>query len=84
MARIALYEKFPGLIIDDEITRFNVCVECGVVTKNLSANHRCQTQVPVLVVLIDTECCTGTVCTGYRYHLHGPLVLVKFGSFFGI
>jgi hypothetical protein len=45
LTRIALYEKCPGLIIDEEITRFNVCVECGVVTKNLSTNHRCQTKV---------------------------------------
>jgi hypothetical protein len=53
LTRIALYEKCPGLIIDEEITRFNVCVECGVVTKNLSTNHRCQTKVRLFSNVAD-------------------------------
>lgn len=39
--RLKLYDRYPGLIYDDECTRFVVCKECGFVTKNIPSSHRC-------------------------------------------
>jgi len=40
--RVRLYDRFPGLIFEDECTRFVVCVECGAVTKNIAPAHVCE------------------------------------------
>ena len=46
--RVRFYDKFPGLIFEDECTRFVVCIECGIVTKNIPSTHHCERQVEFL------------------------------------
>jgi len=49
MLRMQNYNKFPGLIYNDDCTRFVVCVECGMVTKNVPVNHSCTRKVDYLL-----------------------------------
>eukprot|EP00092_Neocalanus_flemingeri_P017547 GFUD01018985.1.p1 GENE.GFUD01018985.1~~GFUD01018985.1.p1 ORF type:complete len:484 (+),score=86.69 GFUD01018985.1:52-1452(+) len=46
--RASSWEKYPGIILNDEISKFTICVDCGRVFFNMPKNHQCKGSVDYL------------------------------------